>query len=629
MKRFLFAVLLLASLSAFAQKENTYYVQDFPGNTVSQKLDAAQAQCAQLPSSVKCILIFGPTLANFGQGTTAVGEDRRTALPARCSNCQWIDYETTPPTYTPPFPTGGGGSGCALTMQAAVDYYVSNSGSDAAAGTSGAPFQTIQHAIDQIPPCVFGRYIIHLAAGTYAGFEVKDRVFANSIPVLPTNLYAPWSDGIGDDTTSYSWIEIKGSTAASENYIISGTTLPLIAIDQANVSFRGVLLKNTVHSVLEASNRSNVNFAGVIFTECGDNFVGATCVHAAWGTRIHLDRSGTIDDDGFTVMRFAPVLGNYQFGFYLHDGATMDDADWQDATTNRIPVIDVDLNSTTSAASAGTWMRVYNGSFVNLYAEIDMESKSTKEFIQVLNSDISLNKIFLDHNGTFEPNGTAIEVDNSRLGTGDNGTWRIDGFDKGISLARGGSTSVTPIGNATRMIYYAPQDPTTGFKRAPGADDVRSATVTLTNAQIKALPTTGVTLVDAPGPGLAIIADVASTNGRAHLLGAFTAAYTNVDAGVKVGFCICSNPFAAFSGPSSTYDQQYHTFFTSTGNVWSMVSAAKINGISVATGTDTATDIENKPLVLYLDNSAAGNLTGGNAANTLKVTVYYTIVPTN
>ena len=46
---------------------------------------------------------------------------------------------------------------------------------------------------------------------------------------------------------------------------------------------------------------------------------------------------------------------------------------------------------------------------------------------------------------------------------------------------------------------------------------------------------------------------------------------------------------------------------------------------NVPTRTGDAAAWENKGLQLAADNSGAGNFTGGNAANTLKVRIYYTI----
>lgn len=74
-------------LSLHGQMGNTFYVSQFPGPDVGTKLTAAQQACV---SSVPCILILDPSLAGFAQGT----------LPAKCSNCSWMDYRTNQATVS-------------------------------------------------------------------------------------------------------------------------------------------------------------------------------------------------------------------------------------------------------------------------------------------------------------------------------------------------------------------------------------------------------------------------------------------------------------------------------------------------------------------------------------------------
>lgn len=76
------AILLIAfSLPADAQRNNVRYVHEFPGVNVGTKATAAQNACA---STLPCVIIFDPVLEDFSEGT----------LPARCSNCLWVDYRT-------------------------------------------------------------------------------------------------------------------------------------------------------------------------------------------------------------------------------------------------------------------------------------------------------------------------------------------------------------------------------------------------------------------------------------------------------------------------------------------------------------------------------------------------------
>jgi hypothetical protein len=114
MNRRLFAlVLLLCSLPAFAQRENTQYViqyYDRQTNTVAAMLTKAQAACNS-DTAIPCLIIFDPTLAKFPEGS----------LPAKCAQCVWIDYRTTTVQYTPALaggslPTGATISGSDLLL---------------------------------------------------------------------------------------------------------------------------------------------------------------------------------------------------------------------------------------------------------------------------------------------------------------------------------------------------------------------------------------------------------------------------------------------------------------------------------------------------------------------------------
>lgn len=158
------------------------------------------------------------------------------------------------------------------------------------------------------------------------------------------------------------------------------------------------------------------------------------------------------------------------------------------------------------------------------------------------------------------------------------------------------------------------------------------ATVTLTNTQIKALPTTPVQLVAAPGVGsfLHYIGGVAVLNNTAGV-------YGNVDAG--------GGNFAGLTIKSDgTVTKWIHSIFGDLS--WGLTDGSAPVVLSLAPYADmytalTAgvggsyhapldgwpdylTEIENRAMIAVMSNS--GNLTGGHAANTLKVTVFYSVV---
>lgn len=73
--------LILTAASAFGQRTNTFYVDQFTGFTVGEKTAKAQAACR---ADIPCVLVFDTILAIYQTGT----------MPAKCANCMWLDYRT-------------------------------------------------------------------------------------------------------------------------------------------------------------------------------------------------------------------------------------------------------------------------------------------------------------------------------------------------------------------------------------------------------------------------------------------------------------------------------------------------------------------------------------------------------
>src|SRR5688572_405935 len=72
---------------------------------------------------------------------------------------------------------GGGGDGDGveigdLETEGAVTVYVDAAGNDANPGTSGAPFATIQKALDVLPKRVIHGVRINVGVGTFAGGNI-------------------------------------------------------------------------------------------------------------------------------------------------------------------------------------------------------------------------------------------------------------------------------------------------------------------------------------------------------------------------------------------------------------------------------------------------------------------------
>lgn len=163
---------------------------------------------------------------------------------------------------------------------------------------------------------------------------------------------------------------------------------------------------------------------------------------------------------------------------------------------------------------------------------------------------------------------------------------------------------------------------------AAGAQLYR-AQITLTDAQIKALPTAPQQIVAAQGTGtrIQLIA--------IDLEGDFSAgAYTNVSADgflyASVGVAL-ENLSSAIANDSTIPLTYLSTFLSAQVSQATLVPATYAEPVNnwgnLAYVTTVSAASVNEPLILFLNNAAAGNLTGGNAANTLTITSWYGVIP--
>jgi hypothetical protein len=87
LKKLLLFAVIFAALGVVAQERtNTIYAREFQGGTVAAKVTAAQAACNP-DVSIPCYIVIDAELA-----VTTVG-----SLPAKCSQCIWIDYRAGSP----------------------------------------------------------------------------------------------------------------------------------------------------------------------------------------------------------------------------------------------------------------------------------------------------------------------------------------------------------------------------------------------------------------------------------------------------------------------------------------------------------------------------------------------------
>ncbi len=207
----------------------------------------------------------------------------------------------------------------------------------------------------------------------------------------------------------------------------------------------------------------------------------------------------------------------------------------------------------------------------------------------------------------YDTNSAAWVAVASVAGTGVTGT----GLTSGLVVVGAGGSAITVAANSIPLFR---------------------TTLTLTDAQIKALPTTPVTVITAQGSGFWI--KVLGVTYQSHVQ---TTAYTNFDATYTDLHLVITGGYYASYGPVNDATTtpalvEIHDILAVLNDSIIEVgqpSQSAIGASATTAGYVTQTNfigssaVDNQPLQVAMDNNGTGNLTGGSGGNTLKVTVYW------
>ncbi len=190
-------------------------------------------------------------------------------------------------------------------------------------------------------------------------------------------------------------------------------------------------------------------------------------------------------------------------------------------------------------------------------------------------------------------------------------------------VASGSGTATVTVPNTTQTLI--------GSSTLCTAANWCTATLTLTDAQIKALPTTYVTVVPGPGAGNRVKIYSAS-----FTLNSLAGAYTNLDSsyaefGIMGGTYVYgpvndSSAVPAITDLNSWLGSAVRAAYDPTIPQISSNLIAGSWGYAITNHFEVYASVSGAAAEVYMFN-ASGNLTGGNAANTMKVRVYYAIEP--
>lgn len=149
----------------------------------------------------------------------------------------------------------------------------------------------------------------------------------------------------------------------------------------------------------------------------------------------------------------------------------------------------------------------------------------------------------------------------------------------------------------------------------------------LTDAQIKSLPNPAAQVVLAPAPGAGKM--IFFVQGFVTCDTSSEVGYGNIDTNAAAYFTLASLPVSSKlresgSAISAWLDYQDNAFIVF-GTPTAFDSEGGLNSVQAPFAEEVASG-ENVQLSFLISNSGAGDLTGGDPANTMKITALYTII---
>jgi hypothetical protein len=385
-------------------------------------LDQSAAVTGILPvgnggTGVNTMTIHGVLI---GQTTSPI----HVTTAGNASECLTSNGAGADPTFQP---CPGGSNPCDITQ--VTNWYVATTGNDTTGdGSVGLPWLTIQHAVDQIPGIVCGRYIINIAAGTYdeaatGGVIVAGRVFAGGNQGAdPTIAQWPINDA-NYGSLAYSWLQFLGdpTSTVTSNYVVQNSGGgDVFAFAGSYATLEGLTVDGGTFGVHSALG-SFVNLNGVQFINNGVAIMGTE------GSTVHIDCCDFVDGGASSVL----ITNGAGFdAVEMADDSLLTDFQSDGNNTNTFAVL------TVTEGTGGNTGQCFEFKYSRAYfrGRLNCEISNNADGIDAFHSRLEIQKLVFD--GGNQGTQTGIRLESSELGwfTG-NGDYTISNATNGVQLS--------------------------------------------------------------------------------------------------------------------------------------------------------------------------------------------------